>query len=169
MQNKKFDQRKSEFEEKVLEVKRVTTVTKGGRQYGFSAAVVVGDKKGRVGIGVGKAKEVVDAIKKAIQQATKNVVKVSLVDNRTISHEMVGYSGAAEVMIKPAYEGTGVIAGGAVRSVLELAGVKDVLSKSLRSNTKLNVARATLDALKKQKSVSHVAKLRGKTESEILG
>lgn len=169
MQNKKFDQRKSEFEEKVLEIKRVTTVTKGGRQYGFSAAVAVGDKKGRVGIGTGKAKEVTDAIKKGIQQATKNVVKISLVDNRTISHEMVGISGAAKVLIKPAYEGTGVIAGGAVRSVLELAGVKDVLSKSLGSNTKLNVARATLDALRKQKSISHVAKLREKTESEILG
>ena len=169
MQNKKFDQRKTEFEELVLDLNRVTTVTKGGRQYSFSAAVVVGDRKGRVGIGTGKAKEVPDAIKKAIQQATKNVVKVALVENRTISHEMVGVSGAAKVLIKPAYEGTGVIAGGAVRSVLELAGVKDVLSKSLGSNTKLNVARATLDALKNQKSVSHVAKLRGKTESEILG
>ena len=169
MQNKKFDQRKSEFEEQVIGLKRVTTVTKGGRQYGFSAAVVVGDKKGRVGIGVGKAKEVQDAIKKGIQQATKNVVKVALVDNRTISHEMIGTSGAAKVLIKPAYEGTGVIAGGAVRSVLELAGVKDVLSKSLGSNTKLNVARATLNALKAQKSLSHVAALRGKQESEILG
>ena len=169
MQNKKFDQRKSEFEEQVIGLKRVTTVTKGGRQYGFSAAVVVGDKKGRVGIGVGKAKEVQDAIKKGIQQATKNVVKVTLVDNRTISHEMIGSSGAAKVLIKPAYEGTGVIAGGAVRSVLELAGVKDVLSKSLGSNTKLNVARATLNALKAQKSISHVAQLRGKQESEIVG
>lgn len=168
MQNKKFDQRKSEFEEQVLDLKRVTTVTKGGRQYGFSVAVVVGDKKGRVGIGVGKAKEVADAIKKGIQQATKNVVRVSLVDGRTISHEMIGASGAAKVLIKPAYEGTGVIAGGAVRSVLELAGVKDVLSKSLGSNTKLNVARATLDALQKQRSIAHVANLRGKTESEIL-
>ena len=169
MQNKKFEQRKSEFEEQVIGLKRVTTVTKGGRQYGFSAAVVVGDKKGRVGIGVGKAKEVQDAIKKGIQQATKNVVKVTLVDNRTISHEMIGASGAAKVLIKPAYEGTGVIAGGAVRSVLELAGVKDVLSKSLGSNTKLNVARATLNALKAQKSISHVAQLRGKQESEIVG
>ena len=169
MQKKKFDQRKSKFEERVIELRRVTTVTKGGRQYGFSAAVVVGDKNGRVGIGTGKAKEVVDAIKKAVQQATKNVIRVSLVDSRTISHEMIGVSGAAKVLIKPAYEGTGVIAGGAVRSVLELAGVKDVLSKSLRSNTKLNVARATLNALKDQKSISHVAKLRGKTESEILG
>ena len=172
MQNdrRQFPQRREqvkEFEEKVIAVNRVTKVTKGGRQFRFSATVVVGDKKGRVGLGTGKANEVPDAIKKAIQAATRNVIKVSIVDNRTISHEYIGTSGAAKVLLKPAFEGTGIKAGGAVRDVLELAGVRDILSKSLGSKTKINVARATLNALKSQKTIEEVAALRGKTVEEI--
>jgi len=169
---KKFASRQpkeKEYEEKVIAVNRVTKVTKGGRHFHFAATVVVGDKKGRVGLGSGKANEVPDAIKKAIQQATKNVQKVSLIDNRTIPHEAIGVSGAARVLVKPAKEGTGVIAGGPVRAVLELAGIRDVTSKSLGSNTKINMARATMKALESQKTVEEIAKLRGKTVEEIIG
>ncbi len=169
MQRKDVSEKPKEFEELVIEVKSVVKVNKGGRQRRFSATVVVGDRKGRVGLGIGKANEVPDAIKKAIQSATKNVVRISLVDGRTIQHEVLGRSGAAKVFLKPASEGTGVIAGGAVRSVLELAGVKDILSKSLGSRTKLNMATATINALTSVKSVEEVCRLRGKTEEEILG
>jgi len=157
------------LEEKVIDINRVTKVVKGGRQMRFSATVVVGDRKGKVGLGTGKAKEMPDAVKKATQAATKNVVKIDLIDNRTISHDVVMKEGAVRVMLKPATEGTGVKAGGPVRDVLELAGVKDVLSKSLGSSTKINMARATLNALKAQKSPEHVAALRGKTVEEIRG
>ena len=156
MQKRDVEPKQKEFEELVIEVKSVVKVNKGGRQRRFSATVVVGDRKGRVGLGIGKANEVPDAIKKAIQSATKHVVKVSLVDGRTIQHEVTGRSGAAKVFLKPASEGTGVIAGGAVRSVLELAGVKDILSKSLGSRTKLNMATATINALTSVKSVEEV-------------
>lgn len=171
MQNRNNDpkQKEKELEELVIEVKSVVKVNKGGRQRRFSACVVVGDRKGRVGLGIGKANEVPDAIKKAIQAANKNLVRISLVDGRTIQHEIIGVNGAAKVFLKPASAGTGVIAGGAVRAVLELAGVRDILSKSLGSRTKLNMATATINALKSVKSVSEVAKLRGKTEEEILG
>ena len=171
MQNKNNDpkQKEKELEELVIEVKSVVKVNKGGRQRRFSAVVVVGDRKGRVGLGTGKANEVPDAIKKAIQAANKNLVRISLVDGRTIQHEVLGVQGAAKVFLKPASAGTGVIAGGAVRAVLELAGVRDILSKSLGSRTKLNMATATINALKSVKSASEVAKLRGKTEEEILG
>ena len=171
MQNKNNDpkQKEKELEELVIEVKSVVKVNKGGRQRRFSACVVVGDRKGRVGLGIGKANEVPDAIKKAIQAANKNLVRISLVDGRTIQHEVPGVQGAAKVFLKPASAGTGVIAGGAVRAVLELAGVRDILSKSLGSRTKLNMATATINALKSVKSASEVAKLRGKTEEEILG
>lgn len=168
MQTKTTPQKK-EFEEKVIVINRVTKVNKGGRQFRFAATVAVGDKKGRVGIGTGKANEVSEAVKKAIAHATKNVIYIEIVDNHTISHEYIGVSGASRVLLKPAYEGTGIKAGGAVRDVLELAGVKNILSKSLGSKTQINVARATLDALKNQKSISHVAMLRGKTKEEILG
>lgn len=157
------------LEEKVIDINRVTKVVKGGRIFRFSAIVVVGDKKGKVGIGTGKAKEMPDAVKKATLAASKNLIKVELIDNRTISHEITVKEGAVKVMLKPAAEGTGVKAGGPVRDVLELAGVKDVLSKSLGSSTKVNMARATLKALKNQKSPSHVAALRGKTVEEIRG
>lgn len=171
MQNKNNNpkQKEKELEELVIEVKSVVKVNKGGRQRRFSACVVVGDRKGRVGLGIGKANEVPDAIKKAIQAANKNIVKISLVEGRTIQHEVIGRNGAAKVFLKPAAAGTGVIAGGAVRAVLELAGVRDILSKSLGSRTKLNMATATINALKSVKSIEEVAKLRGKTEEEILG
>ena len=158
-----------EFNDELIDLRRVTKVTKGGRKLHFSATVAVGDGKGRVGIGSGKANEVPEAIKKARNAAVKNVKHVEIVDNRTISHEMIGTAGAAKVLIKPAKAGTGVIAGGPVRTVLELAGVKDVVSKSLGSNKKINTSKATMNALTAQKSAAHVAKLRGKTVEEILG
>ena len=166
---KTFDKPKTDLEDKVIAINRVTKVVKGGRQFRFAATVVVGNRKGKVGIGLGKAKEMPDAVKKATQAATKNLINVELIDNRTISHEIIVKEGAVRVMLKPATEGTGVKAGGPVRDVLELAGVKDVLSKSLGSSTKVNMARATLNALKLQKSPQHVAALRGKTVEEILG
>ncbi len=156
------------YEEEVISIGRVTKVTKGGRHFRFSAVVVVGDRKGKVGLGTGKANEVPDAIKKASQAATKNVVKVSVVDERTIPHEALGVCGASKVMLKPAAKGTGVKAGGPVRSVLEMAGVKDILSKSLGSNTKINMAYATLNALKSQKTAEQVAKLRGKKVEDLI-
>lgn len=160
--------KQKEFEEIVVAVNRVTKVTKAGRHFRFAATVVVGDKKGRVGLGSGKANEVQDAIKKATQTATKSVKRIPLVDERTISHEAIGTSGATKVLIKPAKSGTGIIAGGPVRAVLELAGVKDVVSKSLGSSTKINTARATMNALMMQKSLEQVAKLRGKTVEELF-
>ena len=155
------------YEEEVISIGRVTKVTKGGRHFRFSAVVVVGDKKGKVGLGTGKSNEVPDAIKKASQAAAKNVVKVSIVEDRTIPHEATGVCGASRVMLKPANKGTGVKAGGPVRSVLEMAGVKDILSKSLGSSTKVNMAYATLEALKSQRTIEEVARLRGKKVEEI--
>ena len=169
MQNRKKDPKAKTLEELVVEIKSVVKVTKGGRQRRFSATVVVGDRKGKVGLGIGKANEVPEAIKKAIQSANKNIIRVPLSDNRTIGHEVDGVAGAAKVILKPASQGTGVIAGGAVRAVLELAGIQDILSKSLGSRTKTNMANATIDALKQIKTPEHVAKLRGKTVEEILG
>ena len=160
---------KTDLEEKVIDIKRVTKVVKGGRQFSFSATVVVGNRKGKVGLGIGKAKEMPDAVKKATQAANRNLINVELIDNRTISHEIIQKEGAVRVMLKPAAEGTGVKAGGPVRDVLELAGVKDVLSKCLGARTKINMARATLNALANQKSPEHIAKLRGKTVEEIRG
>ena len=155
------------YEEEVISIGRVTKVTKGGRHFRFSAVVVVGDRKGKVGLGTGKSNEVPDAIKKASQAAAKNVVKVSIVEDRTIPHEAIGVCGASKVMLKPANKGTGVKAGGPVRSVLEMAGVKDILSKSLGSSTKVNMAYATLEALKSQRTIEEVARLRGKKVEEI--
>ena len=155
------------YEEEVISIGRVTKVTKGGRHFRFSAVVVVGDRKGKVGLGTGKSNEVPDAIKKASQAAAKNVVKVSIVEDRTIPHEATGVCGASKVMLKPAAKGTGVKAGGPIRSVLEMAGVKDILSKSLGSSTKVNMAYATLEALKSQRTIEEVARLRGKKVEEI--
>jgi small subunit ribosomal protein S5 len=169
MQKRNNDPKAKTFEEQVIEIKSVVKVNKGGRQRRFSATVVVGDRKGQVGLGIGKANEVPDAIKKAIQAANKNIVRIPLTDNRTIAHELHGEAGAASVVLKPASAGTGVIAGGAVRAVLELAGVKDILSKSLGSRTKYNMANATLSALRQLRTPEHVAELRGKTVEEILG
>ena len=169
MERRNNKPREKEYNETVISVNRVTKVTKGGRHLRFAATVAVGDQKGKVGLGTGKANEVQDAIKKAVQNATNNIIKIDLVENRTVSHDAIGVQGAAKVLIKPAKAGTGIIAGGAVRVILELAGVKDIISKSLGSNTKINTARATMDALKSQKSASHVAELRGKSIKEIIG
>ena len=156
------------YEEATIAIGRVTKVTKGGRHFRFSAVVVVGDRKGKVGLGTGKANEVPDAIKKAKEAAVKNIVTVSLVDNRTIPHEAIGVCSASKVMLKPANKGTGIKAGGAVRKVLEMAGVKDILSKSQGSKTKINTAYATLRALQSQKSVEEVARLRGKKVEDLI-
>ena len=155
------------YEEEVISIGRVTKVTKGGRNFRFSAVVVVGDRKRKVGLGTGKSNEVPDAIKKASQAAAKNMVSVSIVEERTIPHEATGVCGASKVMLKPAAKGTGVKAGGPVRAVLEMAGIKDILSKSLGSSTKVNMAYATLEALKSQRTIEEVARLRGKKVEEI--
>ena len=166
---RKAQEKDKTLEELVIDVKSVVKVNKGGRQRRFSATVVVGDRKGRVGLGIGKANEVPDAIKKAIQDANKNIVKIPLIDGRTVAHQAIGTSGAARVIIKPAKAGTGVIAGGSVRAVLELAGIRDIVSKSLGARTKLNMARAAVNALASIKTPEEVAALRGKTVEEILG
>ncbi len=166
-QEKNMDSKKKLLEERVVSISRVTKVTKGGRHFRFAATMAVGDGKGLVGIGTGKANEVPEAIKKGIQAANKNLSKVSIVDNRTIPHDAIGVCGKARVLIKPAKEGTGVIAGGPVRVILELAGVKDIVSKSLGSNTKVNMAKATLEALKSERTREHIAELRGKKVEEL--
>lgn len=166
MEKRKREPRPKLYDEEIINIGRVTKVTKGGRHFRFSATVAVGDRNGKVGIGTGKANEVPDAIKKAVAAATKNITNVSVVDG-TIPHEALGVRGASKIMLKPAGKGTGVKAGGAVRAVLELAGVKDILSKSLGSNTKINMAYATLEALKSQRTIEEVAALRGKKVEEI--
>lgn len=157
-----------EFEERVVTINRVTKVVKGGRRFRFAALVVIGDRKGRVGFGTGKAQEVPDAIKKAIESAKKNMITVATVKT-TIPHEVTGVYGAGRVILRPASEGTGVIAGGPVRAVVELAGISDILSKSLGSATPINVVRATIEGLKSLETVEQVAARRGKTVEEILG
>lgn len=157
-----------DIKERVVNISRVAKVVKGGRTFRFSALVVVGDENGHVGCGTGKAAEIPDAIRKGIDDAKKNMIDVNMVGT-TIPHEIIGAFGAGRVLLKPAAEGTGVIAGGPARAVLELAGIKDIRTKSLRSNNARNVVQATIQGLASLKCVEGVAKLRGKSAEEILG
>ena len=162
-----IDAEKLDLTEKVITINRVAKVVKGGRTFRFSAVVVVGDGNGHIGVGNGKASEVPDAIKKAIEEAKKNLVEVPVVGT-TIPHEYVGKFGSASVILKPAAEGTGVIAGGSVRPVLELAGYKDIRTKVVGTNNPRNVVYATIEGLKSMKTAEQIAKKRGKTVAEIL-
>lgn len=157
-----------DLKEKVVNINRVTKVVKGGRNFRFAALVVVGDENGHVGVGMGKSIEIPEAIKKGIEDAKKNLVSVSLVGN-TIPHEIHGKFGTGDVLIMPAKEGTGVIAGGPSRIVLELAGIKDVRAKSLGSNNPNNMVKATINGLASLRTAEEIAKLRGKSVEEILG
>ncbi len=157
-----------ELKEKVVKIGRVTKVVKGGRNFRFSALVVVGDENGNVGAGMGKAVEIPDAIRKGIEDAKKNMIRVPIIDT-TLPHEVVGRFGAAKVLIKPAKPGTGVIAGGPVRAVLELAGVKDVRAKRLGSNNSINIVKATIEGLMRMRTVEEVAKDRGIPVDQVIG
>ncbi len=160
------EKKDKEFEERVIHISRVSKTVKGGKNMRFAALVVIGDRKGRVGKGIGKSTEVPDAIRKGIEEAKKNIVDISIV-NGTIPHETIGEFAAAQIVMKPAANGTGVIAGGPVRSVCELAGITDIRTKSIGSNNPNNMVNATIEGLKSLKSAEEVARLRGKSVDEI--
>lgn len=168
MANAKIDASALELTEKVVAINRVSKTVKGGRIFKFAALVVVGDGNGTVGFGMGKSGEVPDAIRKGIEDAKKNLIKISL-KGTTIPHEIIGKFGAGEVLMKPAAPGTGVIAGGPVRAVVEIAGIKDIRTKSLRSNNASNVVKATINGLSRCRSAKEIAEIRGKSVKEILG
>ncbi len=164
----KFNADELDLKEKIVNINRVAKVVKSGRTFRFSVLVVVGDENGHVGAGTGKAAEIPDAVRKAIDSAKKNMIAVPMVGT-TIAHEVIGEFGAGRVLMKPAKEGTGIIAGGGVRAVLELAGIRNIRAKSLRSNTPNNLVNATIEGLKSLKVAEEVAALRGKTVEELLG
>ena len=169
MKQNRIDASQLELTEKVVSIKRVTKVVEGGRNFRFTALVVVGDGNGHVGAGLGKATEIPEAIRKGKEDAMKKLISVSLDENESITHDLIGKFGSASVLLKKAPEGTGVIAGGPARAVIELAGIKNIRTKSLGSNNKQNVVLATINGLSQIKTPEEVAKLRGKSVEEILG
>ena len=169
MRQERIDASQLELEEKVVSIKRVTKVVKGGRNMRFTALVVVGDGHGHVGAGLGKAAEIPEAIRKGKEDAAKNMISVALDENESVTHDVIGKFGGASVLLKKAPDGTGVIAGGPARAVIEMAGIKNIRTKSLGSNNKQNVVLATLEGLKGIKTPEDVARLRGKSVEEIVG
>ena len=169
MRQERIDANSLELNEKVVSIKRVTKVVKGGRNMSFTALVVVGDGNGHVGAGLGKATEIPEAIRKGKEDAAKNLISVALDENDSVTHDYIGKFGGASVLLKKAPEGTGVIAGGPARAVIEMAGIKNIRTKSLGSNNKQNVVLATIEGLRQIKTPEEVAKLRGKSVEEIFG
>ena len=169
MKQERIDASQMELTEKVVSIKRVTKVVKGGRNFRFTALVVVGDGKGHVGAGLGKATEIPEAIRKGKEDAAKKLIKVAMDDNDSVTHDVIGKFGSASVLLKKAPDGTGVIAGGPARAVIELAGIKNIRTKSLGSNNKQNVVLATIEGLRGIKTPEEVARLRGKSVEEIVG